>query len=170
VQTLDERILTEFLPYRGLGWTRTDPRFPRQVGSVPTSLVGKGPANCVTLTTGVIMGAFPNVPWTHDDYRDLMLWDGARKWSPMESVIRRGVGTNAGIPNPTGWTLVQGWGAGGHAFLTRGLGGRLIVYESSRSARGTRARVATAAEIKSDYSRVGYAWLHEYAPGECATG
>jgi hypothetical protein len=90
--------------------------------------------NCSSMTWAILSTVYPSAGWTSQDYQDIQVWDGERKWSPIESVNSRGVGVQVVSPLAGRWHLVQGWrsSGGGHAFLVYGYDdGRLGVLQST---------------------------------------
>lgn len=102
-----------------LGWRYSTA--PGKAGSpYPTpgaSLQPTGYTNCSVFAWALLTGAYPDVPWSAEDYARMQIMDAAERFSNVDMLIAKGVGVPA---SETRWTLYQGWRANGsgHTFLT----------------------------------------------------
>lgn len=163
---LDTRIRLAAAPYM-CGWKYGGPKVAFESPSVPTSLVSTTErlTNCSTLTASVLTATYGDRPWTSQEYGDLQVFADrlpANPDSPIDAVVRLGIGDRT-VTYLTGhWHLLQGWRSlnppSGHAMLVFAFpDGRLLVLESSSiNGIGPRYKVVTQAELAAAYKHSRY--------------
>ena len=105
---LDTRIRLAASSY--LGWRYGEGRFAFGGGVIDPKLVGPpSTTNCSTFTVALLTAAYPNAPWTQQDYKDLQIFTMARPLSPIDAVVRLKIGSVVPVPLEGRWHLVQGW-------------------------------------------------------------
>lgn len=151
------RLFEAFDHFRGFKYGRSN-SFPKSAGSLPPSLVGKDTKeiDCSSLSTYLLMHAYPDAGWTTEDYCQLQIIGSLATHpmgdSPMWCVERRGIGSRVGDFMAGCWHLVQTWNAcdadgmvmaskGGHATIAYFDGALVHVLEStSKGRRGPQFR------------------------------
>ncbi|MGB1224335.1 MAG: hypothetical protein ACPHCN_09355 [Mycobacterium sp.] len=90
---------------------------------------------CSTMTASILVSVFPHKPWSGGDWMDFQVGDAERLDSPVDAVVRRGVGERVPRFEDGRWHLVQGWRSfeplSGHAFLVKRVGDSALVLQSS---------------------------------------
>lgn len=158
-----------------LGWrySLTAPRVPFKLGSLPLGLVTAfgGKTNCSTATAAILMGCFPEAPWTLREYGDLQVFADRLPGlpdSPIRAIERVGIGSRVTAPVANCVHLVQGWRKigpnaadfRGHAVLVV-VGEdptRLLVLEATSrdSALGVRWRETTLDDFRAEFPAAIY--------------
>lgn len=165
--TLGERLHAAAAPYL-VGWRYpSGAREPRRV-AYPWPKGVRGPAvadvaadraiDCSTLTASVVMRAYPEAPWDQWSYQAMQVMDADEIDSPIEAVVRAGVGERVDALTAEAWHLAQGWRSlaplSGHAVIVydRGTGVLDVLESTSREGRrGPRWRTATWTGLRAEY-------------------
>ena len=151
-----------------LGFRYGKPGFPRAPGglAVSAAVSDSKTIDCSSLTTYVLIEAFPHAPWSIKHYKDLQVFDAARPMSPIDAAINVGIGQRAPVPWSGQWHLMQTWRGlspleGGHARLVWARNDTLHVLESTNadSKVGPRWSTMSWVAIQSKYEAVGLAVL-----------
>ena len=120
---LDQRI--RFLASYYLGW-----KYSYQGAKAAVMAQGIPPnvydptariTNCSLMSDSILIAAHPDVDWTLENWRQLMVYGGYPRDSPVQACVAAGVGERVVELRPGRWHLVQGWvrsvGGYGHCFL-----------------------------------------------------
>lgn len=174
---LEDRLLAAYDECDGYQhpWKHdTGPRFPRQVGSIPASLVDPDHhfIGCSSLTTFEIMATTPDIPWTIEDYGDLQTFQDRLPGRPLcalEAVERRQIAHRIDSPDAlrlhADYTagrpciLIAGWRKTGstaadfrgHSMIAIVRPHDLLVLESTTIVDGLRKTVTTWPDLKKRF-------------------
>lgn len=119
------------------------PGIPR---AVPTVTRGAHKAtDCCTYTAWMMLTAFPELR-VDGAWADLCIWDGSKRWSPLDRVVAEGLGVWATDLGEPGAYLVQSWhrDGTGHARIAIRVPSGLEVYDASKRGGGVRCRLLPA--------------------------
>ena len=98
--------------------------------------------NCSLMSASIVIAAFPKAQWTFEHWKQLLVWGGYPRDSPISAVVEVGVGERTSVCPPAEWCLVQGWkravGGYGHCFLAyQEAGGDLMILQAATGAGST---------------------------------
>lgn len=65
--------------------------------------------NCVVMTAGVLLAAYPGANWKRESVGELLIVDSRHPWSNIDEASKAGVGVRVDAPIRGAWHLCQGW-------------------------------------------------------------
>lgn len=154
---LHSRIMCAVACYLGGSYTTKRPQAPFDIPGTFAALGNGKATNCSTMTACLLAAVYPHLSWSREDYADLQIFDSSRPHSPMDAVIRRGIGRQVPDFIPGRWHLVQGWRSieplRGHAFLVQALvhGPLLVLQASSKGSVGPTCDVMPSNWVVANY-------------------
>jgi hypothetical protein len=93
--------------------------------------------NCSVMSASLLIAAYPGADWTFENWKQLMVYGGYPRDSPVQACVAAGVGERVTECPPGQWCLVQGWassvGGYGHCFLAyqEPDGGDLMILQAA---------------------------------------
>ena len=135
---LDQRIRALSSYYLGWGYSFPQAKSAIMSPGIPPSVFdpSRRLTNCSLMSASIVIAAFPKAQWTFESWKQLLVWEGYPRDSPISAVVGVGVGERTAVCPSGQWCLVQGWkqasGGYGHCFLAyQGPDGDLMVVQAA---------------------------------------
>lgn len=94
-----------------IGWDQSAHVLAAAVGALGGRVyghTGDGSTDCSRAAFAILGSLYPRLDW-ESERPALMIFDASQPFSPIDAVVRLGAAKRVTDPEPSSWSLVQGW-------------------------------------------------------------